>query len=154
MTQSVRTAGPLFSVTGADRTVPTVQGDHVPYVNLDIAASAPALASVWAAVEELVPWYSSVHRGAGYLSGVVTELVESARATVAGFLGAPAGSEVVFTRNTTDAINLLRTSLPPGTSVVTFDSEHHANLLRRRPRRRCAPPPPGHACSPSPGRAT
>jgi len=48
---------------------------------------------------------------------------------VAEFLGARAGDEVIFTRNTTDALNLLARALPAGTTTVVFDGEHHANLL-------------------------
>ncbi|MGA3216254.1 MAG: aminotransferase class V-fold PLP-dependent enzyme [Acidimicrobiales bacterium] len=119
----------LLPVVGADQMVPTVGGDTVPYVNFDTAASAPCLESVWATVGELLPWYSSVHRGAGFLSQVTTSVLESARRTVSEFLGAPAEMSVMFTRNTTDAINLLSSALPSGTSVITYASEHHANLL-------------------------
>ena len=119
----------LLPVIGADQIVPTVGGGAVRYVNLDTAASAPCLESVWAVVGELLPWYSSVHRGAGFLSQVTTSVLESARRTLSQFLGAPAEMSVVFTRNTTDAINLLSAALPSGTSVITYASEHHANLL-------------------------
>jgi selenocysteine lyase/cysteine desulfurase len=121
--------GALLPLVGAGQPVPTVHGGAVPYVNLDVAASAPALVSVWEAVGDLLPWYSSVHRGAGFLSQLSTGVLESARQTVADFVGAPAGSGVVFTRNTTDALNLLAAALPVGTSIVTYASEHHANLL-------------------------
>ena len=49
------------------------------YVNLDYAASAPCLASVKHAVDELLPWYSCVHRGAGFKSQLCTEAYEGAR---------------------------------------------------------------------------
>ena len=45
------------------------------------------------------------------------------------FVGAREDDVVLFTRNTTDALNLLAGALPPGTTVLTFTSEHHANLL-------------------------
>ena len=45
------------------------------------------------------------------------------------FVGARADDTVVFTRNTTDALNLLAGALPDGSTVVTLDLEHHANLL-------------------------
>ena len=66
--------------------VPLVQGGTVPYANLDYAASAPALQSVADAVSNLLPLYSSVHRGAGYLSQLCTNVYESARADVASFV--------------------------------------------------------------------
>jgi len=116
-------------VVGADLTVPLVTGEEVRYVNLDYAASAPCLRSVLEAIESSLPWYSSVHRGAGFASSVMTELYASARSTVAEFVGARREDTVVFTRNTTDALNLLASVLPEETTVVTFASEHHANLL-------------------------
>jgi selenocysteine lyase/cysteine desulfurase len=116
-------------VVGADLSVPLVTGEDVRYVNLDYAASAPCLRSVFEAIEASLPWYSSVHRGAGFASGVMTDLYADARATVSEFVGARPDDAVVFTRNTTDALNLLASVLPEGTTVVTFASEHHANLL-------------------------
>ncbi|QUQ72494.1 aminotransferase class V-fold PLP-dependent enzyme [Kutzneria sp. CA-103260] len=116
-------------VAGADLPVPLVTGGTVPYANLDHAASAPCLAPVRAGVDQLLPWYASVHRGAGFASQVCTRAYERARDTVRDFVGATPGSTVVFTRNTTDALNLLARSLPSGTTVFRFDSDHHAALL-------------------------
>ncbi|MGR6322413.1 aminotransferase class V-fold PLP-dependent enzyme [Micromonospora soli] len=98
-------------------------------INLDHAASAPCARAAADAVAELLPWYASVHRGAGALSRRCTLAYERARQTVGDFLGARPGDHVIFTRNTTDAINLLARALPAGTTVVTFAGEHHANLL-------------------------
>ncbi|MEV4197223.1 aminotransferase class V-fold PLP-dependent enzyme [Micromonospora globbae] len=98
-------------------------------INLDYAATAPCARAAADAVAELLPWYASVHRGAGALSRRCTLAYERARQTVGDFFGARADDHVIFTRNTTDALNLLARSLPPGTTVVTFASEHHANLL-------------------------
>lgn len=98
-------------------------------VNLDHAASAPCARAAADAVAELLPWYASVHRGAGALSRRCTLAYERARQTVGDFFGARADDHVVFTRNTTDALNLLARALPAGTTVVTFAGEHHANLL-------------------------
>ena len=81
---------PLLPLVGADLSVPTLSGSWVRYANLDIAASAPALQTVWQTVQELLPWYASVHRGAGFASQVCTDLLESSREDVAGFVGAPA----------------------------------------------------------------
>lgn len=117
------------AVTGADLTVPLVTGDRVSYANLDHAASAPCLAEVREAVDELLPWYASVHRGAGFASQVCTRVYEQARDAVRRFTGAHATDTVLFTRNTTDSLNLLAHAAPRGTSVVVFDSEHHAALL-------------------------
>jgi selenocysteine lyase/cysteine desulfurase len=107
--------------------VPLVQGGDIDYVNLDYAASAPALREVAEHVAALLPLYSSVHRGAGYASQVSTEVYEAARIEVATFVGARPDDVVIFTRNTTDALNLLATAIPG--DVVYLDIEHHANLL-------------------------
>ncbi len=119
----------LPPVTGAALTVPLVDGRRVPYANLDHAASAPCLVAVRDAVDELLPWYASVHRGAGFASQVSTKVYERAREVVRRFVGARRTDTVVFTRNTTDALNLLARALPRHTSVVHFDSDHHAALL-------------------------
>ena len=119
--------GPLAALTGAGLCVPLVQGGQAQYVNLDYAASAPALQAVTDQVSELLPLYASVHRGAGYASQACTAAYESARRDVAAFTGARADDVVVFTRNTTDALNLLASAVPG--PVVLLDIEHHANLL-------------------------
>ncbi|MEV8503845.1 aminotransferase class V-fold PLP-dependent enzyme [Actinoplanes sp. NPDC051475] len=104
-------------------------GSSIDFANLDIAATAPCLDVVAAAVADLLPWYGSVHRGAGALAQRSTREYEQARETLYEHLGCGPQDTVVFTRNTTDALNLLAHVLPPGTTVVTFDVEHHANLL-------------------------
>jgi selenocysteine lyase/cysteine desulfurase len=121
------TVSPLLPVTGADLPVPLVQGGTASYINLDYAASAPALVSVAEQVRRLLPYYASVHRGAGYASQVCTAVYESARQEVARFVGAGPDDVVVVTRNTTDALNLLARVVPG--EVVFLDIEHHANLL-------------------------
>jgi selenocysteine lyase/cysteine desulfurase len=104
-------------------------------INLDYAATAPCLRAAADAVNDLLPWYASVHRGAGALSQRCTLAYEQARQTVADFLGCGPEHHVIFTRNTTDALNLLAHALPADTTVVTFAGEHHANLLPWAPRR-------------------
>ncbi|SDC29254.1 aminotransferase class V-fold PLP-dependent enzyme [Actinokineospora iranica] len=116
-------------VVGARLAVPLVDGRRVGYANLDHAASAPCLEAVRDAVDELLPWYASVHRGAGFASQVSTKVYEQARAVLRHFVGARQSDAVVFTRNTTDSLNLLAKALPKNTSVVLFDTEHHAALL-------------------------
>ena len=59
--------------------VPCVDGTERPYLSFDAAASSGALSQVLAAVEAFVPWYSSVHRGAGYKSQLATAAYEDAR---------------------------------------------------------------------------
>ncbi len=116
-------------VIGADAPVPLADGRTVTYANLDYAASAPCLEAVRTALDTALPYYSSVHRGAGYASQVTTERYELARKTVREFVGAWRRDAVVFTRNTTDAMNLLAHALPRGATVVVFETEHHASLL-------------------------
>ncbi|UKD58916.1 aminotransferase class V-fold PLP-dependent enzyme [Amycolatopsis sp. FU40] len=126
-TETVVAAVP--AVAGATLRVPLVTGGDIGYANLDHAASAPCLDAVRTAVDEFLPWYASVHRGAGFASQVSTRLYERTRDVLRRFVDARTGDSVIFTRNTTDAFNLLAKALPRKTSVVVFDSEHHAALL-------------------------
>ncbi|MER6124805.1 cysteine desulfurase [Streptomyces sp. NPDC001795] len=77
---------------------------------------------------------AAVHRGAHQLAGEATEAYENARHTIAAFIGA-ADDEVVFTRNTTEGINLVAYTLGnahrigPGDRIVVTEMEHHANLV-------------------------
>ena len=92
------------------------------------------MADVWEAVEAFAPWYSSVHRGSGFKSQVATEAFEARAATSRAFVGARADDDVVFVRNTTEAINVLAASLPRG----------HARALQpgRAPREHAPVAPP------------
>jgi selenocysteine lyase/cysteine desulfurase len=140
------TLHPLPALAGRDLQVPLAAGGTRRYVNLDMAASAPAMEAVVAAVIEALPWYSSVHRGAGFASQTSTRLYEAARSAVHRFVNARDDDVVIFVRNTTDALNTLAHAVrfDPGAVVLTTAVEHHANLL---PWRRVAPvvhiaPPP------------
>ncbi|GAA4081720.1 aminotransferase class V-fold PLP-dependent enzyme [Streptomyces hundungensis] len=121
-------AAPL-PVLGRDVTVPLVTGGEVTYAALDYAASAPALQRVWGDVAAYAPYYGSVHRGAGYLSQLSTDLFENSREAVAEFLDCRPGDQIVFTRSTTDSLNLLAQVLPADCQVFVFETEHHASLL-------------------------
>ncbi|WP_424919544.1 aminotransferase class V-fold PLP-dependent enzyme [Streptomyces sp. wa1064] len=116
-------------VLGQNVTVPLVTGGEVTYAALDYAASAPALQRVWDDVAAYAPYYGSVHRGAGYLSQLSTDLFENSRRTVADFLGCRADDQVVFTRSTTDSLNLLAAAIPADCQVFVYETEHHASLL-------------------------
>ncbi len=130
---TTETAAALAPLVGAHVLVPCLDGAERPYRDLDCAASTPALESVAERVTSFLPWYSSVHRGAGYKSRRATEAYEEARGIVHRFAGRPAGLDdvVVLVRNTTEAINHLayRLRLGPDDVVVTTVVEHHANLL-------------------------
>jgi selenocysteine lyase/cysteine desulfurase len=129
----VHPEAPLAALVGAHALVPCVDGSERPYRDLDCAASTPALETVAARVDEFLPWYSSVHRGAGYKSRRATAAYEAARDSAQRFARRPVGGDdvVVLVRNTTEAINHLayRLGLGPSDVVVTTVVEHHANLL-------------------------
>jgi selenocysteine lyase/cysteine desulfurase len=125
---------PLAAVTGAELQAPLIQGGHIRYANLDYGASAPALTIVSAYLNEILPYYASVHRGAGFASQISTSVYENARNIVRDFVGGRPDDSVIFTRNTTDSLNLLAGCLPqvdgkPAGEVLYLDIEHHANLL-------------------------
>jgi selenocysteine lyase/cysteine desulfurase len=121
---------PLLPTVGHALHVPLLGGDSIRYVNLDYAATAPALESVAARVAHVLRFAGSVHRGAGLTSQVCSALFEAARSTVAQRLGARHDDHVIFTRSTTDSANLLAAAIPDGCGdVVALDLEHHANLL-------------------------
>ena len=122
----------LRALVGDGGLVPCVDGKDRPYLSCDAAASTGALGSVLARVTEFLPWYSSVHRGAGYKSQQSTDAYESARESALAFAGREGGGDTaIFCRNTTEALNHLayRLRLAPGDVVLTTVVEHHANLL-------------------------
>jgi len=98
-------------------------------VNLDYAATTPALRASVDAVLRVLPAYGSVHRGGGARSRITTAAYESARTAVARFVDCDDEHVVVFVRNTTEAINLASASLLPNSRVLCSPLEHHANLL-------------------------
>jgi selenocysteine lyase/cysteine desulfurase len=119
-------------VVGTDVMVPLLDGRSVPYINLDNAATTPPLREVVEAIERFLPYYSSVHRGAGYKSRVSTAAYEEARETVARFVGADTSTNtVIFGKNTTEAINKLafRYPLTLESVVLSTEMEHHSNDL-------------------------
>jgi selenocysteine lyase/cysteine desulfurase len=123
---------PLSRLVGDDVCVPVSGGASRRYVDLDAAATSSASEVVARAVQDFLPWYSSVHRGAGAKSRYTSARYEAARSTVLGFLGAdPATHVALFPRNTTEALNVLafRLQLQPEDVVLTTAVEHHANLL-------------------------
>lgn len=106
-----------------------------PLVYLDNAATAQKPRRV---IEALSRFYerdnANVHRGLHALSMRATDDYEGARSRVAGFLGAAAPEEIVFTRGTTESINLVAASwgvanLKPGDAILLTEMEHHSNLV-------------------------
>ncbi len=102
---------------------------------LDSAASSQRPRQVLEAMDELYETsYANVHRGVYQLAERSTNAYEAARTKVAGFIGAPSADEVIFTKNATEAINIVagswgRANLGPGDAVVVSMMEHHANIV-------------------------
>jgi cysteine desulfurase/selenocysteine lyase len=77
---------------------------------------------------------ANIHRGIHLLAEEATAKYEEARAKVAGFIGAPSPRQIIFTRNTTESINLVanswgRSKLKPGDTLILTEMEHHSNLV-------------------------
>jgi selenocysteine lyase/cysteine desulfurase len=103
-------------------------------INFDNAATTPPLKNALKAVRELIPFYSSVHRGSGVNSRISSEFYEDSRWEIMDFFGADVERDVIiYMKNTTDAINKLavrlsRTAGDKDTVISTF-MEHHSNIL-------------------------
>jgi len=106
-----------------------------PLVYLDNAASAQKPQAVIDAVAHAYSHeYANVHRGLHYLSNAATEAYEAARETVRRFINAPSIDEVIFTRSSTEAINLVAQSfggmrIGEGDEIVISILEHHSNIV-------------------------
>jgi cysteine desulfurase / selenocysteine lyase len=106
-----------------------------PLVYLDNAASAQKPKLVLDRLTKAyTQQYANVHRGLHYLANEATEAYESARETVRGFLNAERREEIIFTRNATEAINLVaytfgRERVGPGDEIVLSIMEHHSNIV-------------------------
>jgi len=105
-----------------------------PLVYLDNGASAQKPTVVIDAVSHAYRHeYSNVHRGLHFLSNTATDNYEAAREKVRRFLNAPTVDEIVFTRSTTEAINLVSYGMghefEPGDEIVLSIMEHHSNIV-------------------------
>lgn len=129
-TDAIRAEFPIFSRT--------VRGDR-PLVYLDSGATSQRPEKVWRAEEHFVLHTNApVHRGAYQLAEEATDAYETARANIAGFVGAEE-EEIAFTKNATEALNLVAYVLgddragalqvKEGDTVVVTELEHHANLV-------------------------
>ena len=107
----------------------------VPLVYLDSAASSQKPIPVIEAMNEYYRGYNAnVHRGIHRLSEDATNAYEGARERIAKFINAAESAEVIYTRNATEAINLVaytwgRVNLKPGDEVLITEMEHHANVV-------------------------
>ena len=106
-----------------------------PLAYLDNAASTQKPRAVIEALDEFYRvHYANIHRGVHTLSEEATAAHEEARDKVTAFINAPDRRGVIFTRNTTEAINLVayawgRTHVGPGDRIVVTEMEHHSNLV-------------------------
>jgi len=106
-----------------------------PLVYLDSAATSQKPLAVLEAIEGFYRGYNAnVHRGIYEIGERATAAYEHARALAAGFINAPSAHEIVFTRNATEAINLVagswgRGAIGRGDAIVLTEMEHHANLV-------------------------
>jgi cysteine desulfurase/selenocysteine lyase len=111
----------------------TVHGK--PLVYFDTAASAQRPLAVIEAIDDFYRNHNAnVHRGVHLLSQEATDLYEQARADLARFINATSESEVVFTRGTTESVNLVaqayaRPRLKPGDEIIVSRMEHHSNIV-------------------------
>jgi cysteine desulfurase/selenocysteine lyase len=104
----------------------------VPLVYLDSAATSQKPLRVLDAIRDYDERHNAnVHRGIHTLAEEATALYEGARRKVASFIGAPDPHEVVFTKNSTEALNLLARVIPlaPGDEVLITEMEHHSNIV-------------------------
>jgi len=137
--------GELAAIRGDFPILTRTVRDGRPLVYLDSGATSHKPTSVLDAERTFYERHNAaVHRGAHQLAEEATDDFESARATVAAFIGAPA-AEVVFTKNATEALNLVayafsnasptsgpkdeRFVLDPGAEILVTEMEHHANLV-------------------------
>jgi len=110
-----------------------VHGKRLVY--LDSASSSQTPTSVLDAMDHCYrTTYANVHRGVYTIAEETTQAFEGARAAVGRFVGAPSSNEIVFTRNATEAINLVartwgRANLKAGDAIVLTHLEHHANIV-------------------------
>jgi cysteine desulfurase/selenocysteine lyase len=106
-----------------------------PLVYLDNAASAQKPRAVLDRMREVYEnEYANVHRGLHFLANAATEGYENARETVRNFLNAASTAEIVFTRNATEAINLVASSyglarIKEGDEIILSILEHHSNIV-------------------------
>lgn len=119
-------------IVGIDKKVILRNSKKVNYICFDNAASTPTLIPVLEKVNEFLEWYSSIHRGTGYKSVISTRAYDNSRKIVADFLNIGIEKNVViYTKNTTEAINKLsyRLQLNNNDIVISSPMEHHSNDL-------------------------
>ena len=125
----------LLDAARIKRDFPIFDNSRQPLVYLDSAASSQKPRSVLEAMDRYYETtHSNVHRGVYGMAQEATEEFEAARHKVARFIGAPSARGLVFTKNATEAINLVahtwaRANLGPGDAVLLTEIEHHSNFV-------------------------
>ncbi|PEL14366.1 aminotransferase [Bacillus sp. AFS017336] len=120
-------------IIGLDEKIPLENGRSIKGIYFDNAATTPPFKSVLKAIQEFAPWYSSVGRGKGYKSVRSTEIIERTRLNVLNFVGGKADQHtVIFTKNSTESMNLLSHILHQSTIkryILLSEMEHISNDL-------------------------
>lgn len=121
-------------VIGTDTKVPVANGEYVTSINFDNAATTPPFFSVLKEINDFAPWYSSIHRGAGFKSKLSSDIYDHASCVVQDFVHADKDNDVViFTKNASESINLLSYVLSQQTEnqnvVLSTWMEHASNDL-------------------------
>ena len=110
----------------------TVRGKKLVFLDSAASAQKPEVV-IEAMAQTMRTQYANVHRGLHWMSERTTDAYEGVRDKVANLLGAPSPREIIFTQNSTAAINLLAHSfgdtMQPGQAVVISEMEHHANIV-------------------------
>lgn len=107
----------------------------IPLIYLDSTATSQKPLQVIRAMDNFYKKSNAnIHRGIHTLAEEATAMYEAARQKVANFIGASSAREIIFTRNTTESINLVayswgRKNLKPGEMIILTEMEHHANLI-------------------------
>ena len=111
----------------------TVYGKPLVYLDNAATTQKPTVVTD-AIVEAYNTWNANIHRGTHHLSNVATQKHEQARAILASFIGAAQPDEIVFTRGTTESLNLLafclgEASIHEGDEIIVSALEHHSNIV-------------------------
>lgn len=124
--EKIRTDFPVLNVDAHD---------NVPLIYLDNAATSQKPTAVIEAMDDYYKRYNAnVHRGIHRLSEDATAAYEGARERIAKFINAPSSAEVIYVRNTTEALNLVayswgRANIGAGDEILLTEMEHHSNIV-------------------------
>lgn len=110
-----------------------VNGKKLAYLDTASSAQKPR-AVMYTMIDAMEQHYANIHRGLYHFSRVTTHMYEGARVKVGEFINAATDKEIIFTRNTTEGINLVaqswgKTFLKAGDEIILTEMEHHANIV-------------------------